>query len=279
MKPRTAAGYSRDQVAQIRATCLYIATKLGDLLDDVVVVGGLVPSLLLGDTPGGHGHVGTADLDIGLALAVLDDKRYAALTERLRLAGFSADTNDQGRPASQRWFIEGPPKITVDFLIPPTRAEDVPGKLKHIEHDFAAIIAPGLHLAFLDQESLLLEGVTIRGEAAKRSIRVAGPGAFVAMKALALRLRGENKDAYDLFYLLRHYPGGVAAVAPRMMGLLAHAETTQALSFLGEDFETVDHIGPRRAAEFLFDRRHEETEVDAWGVVQDLLAAVRNNPG
>jgi hypothetical protein len=34
-KPRTAAGYSANQVEHVRATCLYVATRLGDLLNDV----------------------------------------------------------------------------------------------------------------------------------------------------------------------------------------------------------------------------------------------------
>lgn len=46
-KPTTAAGYRREHVELVRATCLYVATKLGDLSDDVVVIGGLVPSLLI----------------------------------------------------------------------------------------------------------------------------------------------------------------------------------------------------------------------------------------
>ena len=41
-KPTTAAGYERSQVELVRATCLYVATKLGDLMDELVVVGGLV---------------------------------------------------------------------------------------------------------------------------------------------------------------------------------------------------------------------------------------------
>jgi hypothetical protein len=46
-KPSTADGYRSEQVELVRATCLYVATKLGDLMDDLVVVGGLVPSLLI----------------------------------------------------------------------------------------------------------------------------------------------------------------------------------------------------------------------------------------
>jgi hypothetical protein len=70
-KPRTAAGYEPTQVAHVRATCLYVATRLGDLADELVIVGGLVPSLLIDQTAAATRHVGTADLDVGLALAHL----------------------------------------------------------------------------------------------------------------------------------------------------------------------------------------------------------------
>ena len=46
-KPTTAAGYGDGQTELVRATCLYVATKLGDIMDELVVVGGLVPSLLV----------------------------------------------------------------------------------------------------------------------------------------------------------------------------------------------------------------------------------------
>ena len=71
-KPRTAAGYAPEQVERVRATCLYLATKLGDLMDELVVVGGLVPSLLIdqrGLPQEVSRHVGTMDLDVGLAFA------------------------------------------------------------------------------------------------------------------------------------------------------------------------------------------------------------------
>ena len=149
-KPNRASGYVAGHVDYVRATCLYVATKLGDLLDDTVIIGGLVPSLLIDQTKLGTNddrHVGTLDLDVGLALAILNDQRYQALTQRLRQAGFSEDENDDGKPTRQRWKIDGPPKVTVDFLIPPTLPSDRPGKLRNIEPDFAAFIVPGLHLS------------------------------------------------------------------------------------------------------------------------------------
>ena len=46
-KPETRDEYSGGSLALVRSTCLYVATKLGDMLDDIVIVGGLVPSLLV----------------------------------------------------------------------------------------------------------------------------------------------------------------------------------------------------------------------------------------
>jgi hypothetical protein len=102
-KPNRASGYPVGQVEVVRATCLYVATKLGDLADETVIVGGLVPSLLIDQTKVGgseHRHAGTLDLDVGLALAILDHHRYQALTERLRQAGFSQDETDEGKADS-----------------------------------------------------------------------------------------------------------------------------------------------------------------------------------
>jgi len=61
----------------------------------------------------------------------------------------------------------------VDFLIPPSRETDQGGMLRDIEKDFAAIIAPGLQLAFLDRRRVRIDGKTIFGEMASREILVA----------------------------------------------------------------------------------------------------------
>jgi hypothetical protein len=172
-----ASEYPREQAELVKQTCLYVATKLGDLLDELVVVGGLVPSLLIPEESVSQGediHIGTMDLDLGLSLAFLDAERYEELTARLGRAGFEPDVNEIGNPTFQRWKIEPPGrlKVTVDFVIPPSRDEDEGGKIRHIEKDFAAVITPGLHLAFKDRQKRSLRGTTILGEKASREIWV-----------------------------------------------------------------------------------------------------------
>jgi hypothetical protein len=97
-------------------------------------------------------------------------------------------------------------------------------------------------------------------------------GAFVALKALAFHLRGENKDAYDLFYLLRNYGRGVSDVAAELRPLLADASAVKTMEYLRGDFANSDAIGPSRAAEFLYGRPDAAIQADAAGFVRQLLA-------
>ena len=278
-KPTTAAGYKPEQVELVRAACLYVATILGDLIDDLVVIGGLVPSLLIDQTAldADGRHVGTIDLDVGLTLGMLDEGRYKALTERLRRARFAPDTNDDGNVTRQRWKVQGTVgSVTVDFLIPPSLEADRAGRLRNIEKDFAAIIAPGLRLAFRDRRKITLDGHTVFGERAKREVWSCGPGAFVSLKAHALRLRGENKDAYDLYYMVRNFGSGVEDVAASVRQLLDDPEATEALRFLSEDFATHDSIGPQRAAVFITGGSDDNIQADVLGFVQRLIAACKS---
>lgn len=276
-RPQTASGYPPGQGELVRATCLYIATRLGDLMDDLVVIGGFAPMLLV-DQNSSDGtipaHVGTMDLDIGLSLALFDQQRYTELTERLRRAGLSPDTNDQGNPTRQRWKLDLPGTITVDFLIPPSYVEDRGGTIRNIEADFAAIIIPGLPMAFRDRCQIRLTGQTILGEHADRGIWVCGPGAYVVLKALAFDNRGENKDAYDLYYVIRNYGAGVTDVLDHLLPLRGEPLMAKALEILRRDFLDPDAVGPRRVAQFLTAGPDTGIQADVVGFVVDLLRSI-----
>jgi hypothetical protein len=275
-KSSFASGYRREHIQLVRQTCLYVATKLGDVLDELVIIGGLVPSLLIPDESlpkQEDAHVGTMDLDLGLSLALLNANRYEDLTLRLRRAGFEPDVNEAGNLTFQRWKFQLTPdlKVTVDFVIPPSLDEDKGGELRHIEDDFAAVITPGLHLAFRDRQKIRLTGKTLMGEKASRDVWVCGPGAFLVLKTLAFAKRGENKDAYDLYFVIRNYGGGVDDVYERLEPLLNEAEALESLKILKRDFSSPDQIGPTRVALFLYEGPNEELQADVVGFFRDLL--------
>jgi hypothetical protein len=276
-KPRLASEYKSEQVELVRAACLYVATKLGDLMDDLLIVGGLVPSLIIDQETLGEDvdpHVGTMDLDVGLQLALLNEGRYRELSGRLRDAGFKMDTNDAGKPTRQRWAIGDAGTVTLDFLIQPSREGDKPGRLRDLEADFAAIIAPGLRCAFRDRKRVTLQGTTLFGEKATREVWVSDAGAYVVLKALAFDSRGENKDAYDLFYVVRNYGAGVDDVAAKLRPLLDDSEAQRALEILQRDFSEPDAVGPMRVAAFVTGGKDDVLQADVVGFVAQLLDEV-----
>jgi hypothetical protein len=276
-KPKHASEYTSEQVELVRAMCLYVATKLGDMMDDLLIVGGLVPSLIVdqehlaGDVPP---HVGTMDLDVGLQVALLQQGRYRQLTERLRDAGFEMDKNDAGRPTRQRGAVAQADRVTIDFLVQPTLEGDRGGKLRDLEPDFAAIIAPGLRCAFRDRRQVTLRGKTLFGEKATREIWVCDAGAYVVLEALAFDSRGANKDAYDLSYVVRNYGSGPADVASKLQPLLDDADAQRALTVLKRDFSEPDALGPMRVAAFVTGGTDEQLQADVVGFVAQLLARV-----
>jgi hypothetical protein len=133
------------------------------------------------------------------------------------------------------------------------------------------VITPGLELAFKDKIKITLDGNTIFGEKAKRDVYFCGPGAFMVLKALAFRRRGENKDAYDLYYHIRNFGSGVEDIAVALKPLLNEKETKEAIKILKEDFTDNDSIGAIRVARFITDSADETIQADVAGFIHALL--------
>jgi len=284
-KPRHRSGYTAEATLQVRSACLSMVVSLGAFLDDLCVVGGFVPSLLIDSRPAqsklGDGddlHPGTRDLDMGLAATLLDGERYAELSSRLRQEGFEPDANESGQTTLQRWCHRDL-DVTIDFLMAPLPGQGGSQRIQALEGDFGAVITPGIELAFAERVDVEIDGAIIGGGHAKRTIPVCGPAAFVVLKALAFGDRGEPKDAFDLVYVIRHTPNASPEIADR---LVLHARVqedivTKALSLLQRDFEAVTSLGPSRAAAFEHVDRSDRANAaaDAHGHVVELLAACR----
>jgi hypothetical protein len=282
-KPRQIGGYRREETEQVEQACLTLAVTLGALLDQLCIVGGLVPSLLIDqqigrDPESEEGHCGTNDLDVGLAVALLDDQQYSEISRRLRQEGFEPDVNDRGNPTPQRWKLRNL-RVTVDFLIPPIPGAETGGRIQALEGDFAALIAPGLELAFTERQEVRIEGLTLQGETASRMIPVCGPATFVVLKALAFADRGEPKDAYDLVYVVRRWPAGIADIADRLARHATdHREVIdRALHALADNFAEPASLGPSRAVSFEGETITDldAARADAHGFIDDLLRRCR----
>ena len=262
---KTILDYTPETYERVRRALLHMATVLGDWMEQVTLIGGVVPSLLvpLSELPeGADPHPGTGDLDLGLQLSVLTDEAYATISELLRQAGYRPMEKDEDRIRRQTWRTDPAlgAIVTIDFLIPRSLEQPPKTRVQNLEADFAALIVDGLQLVERDRRKISIKGQTIRGERAERSIWVCGPASFVVLKARAIQLREKPKDAFDIHYVLMNIDGGVEAVAKELRQMLDDKDAVEAIGFLKQAYGTIDSIGPSRAAFFLYGIRTDETQ-------------------
>ena len=95
------------------------------------------------------------------------------------------------------------------------------------------------------------------------------------MKTAAMG-RGKAKDAYDIYFLIKHYHGGVTAIADLFQNVRTLRIITDMKEKLREKFASVSHAGPIDVAEFM-EVEDEERDVvlrDAYEQVQALIAKI-----
>ncbi len=291
---RTAQDYTREDLQLVKAGCLTVATKLGGLMDDIVIVGGYVPTLLVDmhrpqETSSGEWdaqdvvgrHIGTRDLDIGFSVALLDEERYKEISQQLSQIGFEPDINEDNNRTLQRWRFEDNPQLKIDFLIPPMEEGDASrgGQPKHLESNFAATIMPGLELAFEDSVWVTLEGNTLRGAKAVREVRVCHLAPFLVLKGLAIRLRGKDKDEYDIFYVLRNHDR-IDKVVEVYADYLRRdiSEAKAAFENIAEDFVSPESVGPVAVSRFIYGYNDDDIQADASAFVTSFVRNVRGQP-
>lgn len=246
------------------------------------IVGGLVPRLIFNHDEEPYRsdpHLGTTDVDIGLALSVLNEERYKTMEEALRSGGFRPGEKPSGVKTRQRWRIEKAPgiKVTIDFLIPPFENAPPPGKPQSLTGDLAATVTPALVFAFEDYIAVQLRGRTLSNNAsAERRILVAGPAALLLMKAFTFGDGGrvENKDSYDVAYILRRC--SLEDLVKRIRSFNDQALVREGLRRLEADFGEVDALGPVGYAEFMAEPEDEELRADLSATVLRLIKAARS---
>lgn len=256
--------YSPEAVARVKATCLTLAQVLGEeLMRETVIVGGLVPTLLYPDAiPSAETgpHVGTLDVDLVLDLVILEDNRYEDMAKRLLRASFAPDTNLKGNLTRQRWRSQN--GISIDFLMPPVPPDERAAKLQGLTGDLAVQTMRGLDLALTHALTITLGGTDLEARNVSRAIPVCAPHIFIALKALAMGNRDKHKDAYDIYYVLKHDYLGPEALGNMLAAFADRPPVADGISFLDRDFQTVDGRGPIDVCRFLGELGNEDLAAD-----------------
>jgi Nucleotidyl transferase AbiEii toxin, Type IV TA system len=277
--PQSAADYDDRTTTAVKSVLIEIGQILGSFEGKYAIIGGAVPWLLLNNDE--MPHVGSIDVDLSLDPEALGDGEYASLVEALMEHGYAQSQElrrfqlVRGVPAKDG----GPPiEVIVDFLMP--RDAKIVKNNPPLVANFAVQKADGADLAVRFFQYVAIDGPMPQGGTNKVEIAVCSIPALLAMKGHALHGRFKQKDAYDIYYCIRNYPGGIEALAAACKELMEEDSAVEGYGYIAEKFDEPEGFGPTCVRQFvqdtriLGDRTAEQWQQDAFGQVDAWLRAM-----
>ncbi|WP_436156171.1 nucleotidyl transferase AbiEii/AbiGii toxin family protein [Polaromonas sp. LjRoot131] len=256
----------------VYSVLIELGQVLGAYTDRFVVIGGSVPWLLC---PGAEpAHIGTIDVDLCLDAEALGDGEYANLIDLLARAGYRRGESQMRAFQMVRAvnLDEGEPiDIVVDFLMP-KNAKIVKNK-PPILAGFAVQRADGADLAARNFVQRELSGQMPDGRNNTVKLRVANIPALLVMKGYALVGRDKPKDAYDIYYVIKHHEGGIEALGDACRALVDIDAAKTGYQNIAAKFANPDDFGPQTVRKFLVESGATEGMTHAQ-ITQDAFAQV-----
>ena len=121
--------------------------------------------------------------------------------------------------------------------------------------------ARGCDLAFTNPETIQLDGKLPDGVRDSVMVQVAGIVSFLVIKGMALVGRDKAKDAYDIVFCLKNYPGGPNALVKIFKPHLNNGLVKEGLQNIAVKFRSLDDYGPSRAVTFIGEGTRDEQEI------------------
>lgn len=281
MEPQSAIDYEERGASAVIAVLLEIGQVLGAFRERFVIIGGAVPWLLLPNAQ--PAHIGTLDVDLSLDPSALGDAEYVGLVEALEASGYERGEKIGLKPFQLRRLVPAADGATipviVDLLMP--REAKFNRNKPPILANFAVLKADGATIAMQDNVAHQLEGVMPDGRKNRVELRVASIASFLVMKGYALAGRDKRKDAYDIYFSIRNYVGGHAALAHDCKVLIADPVALKGYQNIAEKFRNPDDFGPATVREFLAesqglgDMTPVQVQTDAFGQVNAWIRSMR----
>jgi hypothetical protein len=242
---------------------------LGEFRDHVVVVGGSVPGLLLHDLA--EPHIGTLDIDLAFDFCNIPDASYQTL-----LKAFTSKGYRQGSQPFQFFrdvpFSDRDPIIVEVDLLAGEYGGTGRSHRTQVVQDARARKTRGCDLVFENNNLVAVEGELPGGGHLTIECRVAAIVPFLVMKGMALSDRLKEKDAYDIYYCVRRYPGGLAALAEAFRPHIENQLVREGLAKIREKFLSPEYAVPKWVADFLEIEDREERAIQQRAAYEQIAA-------
>lgn len=240
--------YTAGAVAAAKSVLIELVHLLGEYREDIVLIGGWAPVFLIQQKS--RPHVGSTDVDLALNHKKIKDAGYKRIKELLSSRGYYQEKDGQPfvffRDVEREHAVE---KVEVDLV---SGEYEGTGKSRRTQmvQDLKTRKARGCDLAFEMARTVTVEGEIPGGGLDRVTIRVTSIVPFLVMKGMALSERLKEKDAYDIYYCVLNYPGGIDALEEEFRLVLSHGLVREGLEKIAEKFSSIEAIGPKFVADF-----------------------------
>ncbi len=271
----TKSNYEPREVEAARSVLLELMQILGEYREQMVLIGGWVPFFHFGAT-----HTGSTDIDIALDREEITDEVYNTIREHLEKRGYRQGDQPYKFIRDVPQKDSGPIEVEIDFLAGEYGGTNKKHRHQNVQPDLKARKARACELALQYRTKIKVTGRIPGGALNETEVYLSDVVPFIVMKGMALYDRLKEKDAWDIYYCLKHYNGGIQSLAKQFELLIENKLVIEGLSKILSKFSILDSIGPSSVVAFeeLSDKEERDRlQRDAFEQVNALLVILKIN--
>lgn len=269
---RNSTDYSEGQKQAAHRVLVELVNLFNEYRDDIRIVGGWVPDLMFPE----QDHVGSVDVDVLINHLTLKDSGYQTMSKILLKNGYTEHP--------EKYFsfiktveIDGEKyDVNVDILAGIYGGTASKKRSQHVQ-GIKALKATGGNFAFeFPPQQVKIQAERVDGAIDSAVINVVAVVPYMIMKTAAMG-RGKAKDAYDIYFVIKHYAGGVEALAKEFDTVRDRPMVNEMKEKLLDKFGSENHAGPKDVSDFMDLMDDEEIALikrDAYEQVQALIERI-----
>lgn len=266
---KSSVDYSKGQKIAAHRVLVELVNLFDEYRDDIRIVGGWVPDLMFPN----DNHVGSVDVDVLINHLTLKDAGYQTMARILLNNGY------EEHPEKYFSFIKTieveSEKYMVDVdILAGMYGGTAPKKRSQHVQGIKALKTTGGNFAFeFPPQQIKIEAERVDGAIDSAVVNVVAIVPYLIMKTAAMG-RGKAKDAYDIYFVIKHYFGGLDSLAKEFNDISDKPIIQEMKQKLKEKFASEKHAGPKDVTDFMDLIDKDEIEIirrDAYEQVNALL--------
>ena len=266
---KSSVDYSEGQKKASHRVLVELVNLFDEYRDDIRIVGGWVPDLMFPN----EAHVGSVDVDVLINHMTLKDSGYQTMAKILLKNGYEE--------YPEKYFsfikvveIDGEEYIVdVDILAGIYGGTALNKRSQHIQGVKALKVTGGNFAFEFPPQQMKIEAERVDGAIDTAVVNVVAIVPYLIMKTAAMG-RGKAKDAYDIYFIIKHYIGGLDLLAEEFNNVADKPIIQEMKEKLYEKFASEKHAGPKDVIDFLDLIDEDEIEMtmrDAYEQINALL--------